>query len=54
MSSFVRPNVLTVLLEYIHHFILSGNIKQTFGWGLPCLLPHYIALFHLSLDIVAN
>ena len=38
------PNVLTILLEYIELFNLSGNIKETFGRGALLLttLYHYI------------
>ena len=46
----LRPNVLTVLLEYIDLLNLSDKHLE----GTPYPLIHYIATFHFNLATVAN
>ena len=49
-----RANVLTVLLEYIDLFNLSGNMKQTFGRGYPALYHSILLHFLLIIAIITK
>ena len=49
-----RPNVLIVLLEYIEHFNLSDNMKQSFGRDCPVLYYAIMLYFILNMAIVTN
>ena len=50
----LRLYVLSVLLEYIDLFKSEWQHKTNIWEGLPCPLPFYIAVVHLSIVTVAN
>ena len=55
MSILARPNIVTVLLEYINLFNLSSNIKQLSIWkGDPAIYHTILLYFIVSLAIVAT